>query len=36
VTYDDRSLLYRLSVSEMTVPYGGECPTIRRTENGSC
>lgn len=24
VTYDNRNILYRLSVSEMTVPYGGE------------
>lgn len=24
VTYDDRNVLYRLAVSEMTVPYGGE------------
>ena len=24
VTYDDRNVFYRVSVSEMTVPYGGE------------
>lgn len=36
VTYDNRNLLYRLSVSEMTVPYGGESPTIRRIKSESC
>lgn len=25
ITYDGRNVFYRLSLSEMTVPYGGEC-----------
>jgi primary-amine oxidase len=33
VTYDGRNVFYRLSLSEMTVPYGGEQPSTRQRLN---
>lgn len=33
VTYDGRNVFYRLSLSEMTVPYGGEQPFTRQRSN---
>jgi len=31
VTFDGRNVLYRIAISEMTVPYGGECPPREET-----
>lgn len=35
VTYDNRNILYRLSVSEMAVPYGGEHTISKETPKTS-